>query len=72
MNGAWVNGQTCYARNGGPSDGVFAYARCCDFSGYSVSCTTYISDQADNVDNAKTIASCTQSYEEIMGWYATY
>lgn len=61
VKGAYVTGQTCYARNSAGSSGIIAYARCCDFSANTPStltCSTLQSSGSGAGDGAKSAITC--------------
>ena len=68
QKGSYIMGSTCYAKNP-PFGKIYAFARCCNMSQYSVSCTTYQSDLSDTYDDALTYIGCSSSHQTMMGWY---
>ena len=66
IRGGEIDGQTCKAFNFAPSNGVWAIARCCDLSAYSVSCTTREGPPSDATNDAKGYQQC-NSNEVLMG-----
>eukprot|EP01084_Bolivina_argentea_P269448 457955_1 len=65
--GSWIINQTCYAMNAGSnSDGVYAFARCCE-STHSLTCNTYASEFSALQDDSKVNVTCKQSSETLLG-----
>ena len=66
--GGYIFEDTCYAINFAPSSGVYAIARCCDFSQYAFSCDTYQSDLSAYTNGAKAYETCPAG-TTLLGWY---
>ena len=65
VKGSYINGSTCYAENPSSSNGVYAYARCCNLNPYTTTCSTYKSDDSTTADGNKVYSSCSSG--QMMG-----
>ena len=71
LQGSYIIDQTCYAENPSNSDGVYAYARCCDFSQFNtIQCSTTKSALSGTANDEAISISCPQSTQTMLGWYA--
>ena len=71
--GSWMDEKYCYAENPIQSDGVYAVARCCDFSSYDIECDTFKSPPTvpgpdGEIDDEETNITCPLSFDyELLG-----
>ena len=68
IRGNWFENNQCWVENGDPSDGVYAVARCCDFSAFQFSCNVYESEVSQYCNGCKSHSTCPNN-EHLMGWY---
>ena len=64
IDGAYIDGNICYARNGNGGNGAWAYARCCNI--HAESCSDPRSSKSGQTDDASTQVSC-NSNSELTG-----
>eukprot|EP01084_Bolivina_argentea_P262141 443236_1 len=67
FSGSYINGSTCYIRCETSDRGGYAFARCCNLSEYSVSCSTYKSAKSATNDDDQTFQGCTLQSESLTG-----
>ena len=71
LHGSYINGSTCYAKNPSNGLGVYAVARCCDFTpiSSSIQCSTTKSEISEDGDDELTSITCHDSAQWMLGWY---
>ena len=73
VNGAYRSGESCIVEAADPTSGVYAIARCCDFTNYAIDCQHEQSDISTTGNDHGTNVRCSDfwsnAYPTLIGCF---